>query len=234
MRKFQLVNILITIALLTMALKCNKSDGADSGIYRGRLFTNHQMVTPQGASVFSRTAINAELLPHIDAGITRLNEIATAEPNNYDNLAEPSEYKVYLFPRSPRCENPAFLIETNGGFYDGGEFDKDPRTGFVAICAVGLVTGTSDYSMLVVDDAGVMSQIVRHEGEHILLWHADHPRFLATMYHDATNYHPILGDGVMSNVRTWGGTKPPAPNMRGVTVAVKEMKGKAVCVLLTK
>lgn len=214
-----------------MAFKCD-SKPTNDGIFRGKLFIDNQLRTPQGAEVFSGYAINTELLPLIDAGINRLNEIASAAPNNYSNLASPSAYKVYLFPRSPRCENPAFLIKANTSQNDGSIWDKDERPGKVALCAAGMVVGSESNEMLVVDDAGIMPTIVRYEGEHLALFHVHRERFEATKYHSATSYHPILGEGARANVKTWSNPTPTPTRLKSVTV--KLGKNKQVCVLLSK
>ncbi len=217
MNKLKFLTIFLTIALTTIAFKCggSKPPATNDGIYRGRLYTDSSAKTPEGASVFAQGAINVELLPLIDAGLNRLNQIASAAPNNYTNLAPPSAYNVYLYPRSPRCENPAFLIESQSSpEYDNSEWDKDPTPGKVTICVAGLVVGTNDYSMLVVDDVSIMSQIVRYEGEHLELFHVDRERYEATKFHTATNYHPILGEGVQTNVRSWSQEKNPRPLYR--------------------
>lgn len=215
-----------------MAFKCDGSKPTDDGIFRGKLFIDNQLTTPQGATVFSGSAINAELLPLIDAGINRLNQIASAEPNNYTNLAAPSAYKIYLFPRSPRCENAAFLVESQSSpEYDNGEWDKNPAPGKVALCAAGMVVGTNDNSMLVVDDVGTMPTIVRFEGEHLALFHVDRPRYEATKFHTATSYHPILGDGARANVKTWSNPAPMPTRLKSVTVKLD--KNKQACVLLS-
>lgn len=230
--------LLVTILIVTLGFKCNKPDKADSGIFRGRLYTDSQAKTPLGATVFSRTAINPELLSSVDAGINRLNQIASTAPNNYTNLAAPSAYNVYLFPRSPRCENAAFLIDGSSALsYDNGDFDKNPEIGKVALCAAGMVVGSIDYSMLVVDDVATMATIVQYEAEHIALFHADPERYEATKFHTAENYHPILGNGVQSIVKPRSGAKKQTLPIQAITVDLKDKKinsGNPFCVLLTK
>jgi len=236
MGKRYLTIFIIIGCCLTFAFKCNKSDSDAGGIFKGRLYTDNQLKTPQGASVFAQRAINTELLPLVDAGIERLNQIASAAPNNYSNLAPPSAYKVYLFPRSPRCENPAFLIETDGGSYDGSEWDKNTERGKVALCAAGM-TVADDYSILVVDDAATMPTIVRYEGEHLALFHVDRERYEATKFHTAMSFHPILGDGVQRNVRSWSDTEPKPQTVKAITIDLKDgkiNKGRPFCVLLSK
>ncbi len=115
MKKLKFLTILILPALLTFAFKCNTSDSSDdSGIYKGRLYTDNQLKTPQGASVFSQRAINAELLPLIDAGIKRLNQIASAAPtakaNDFRAVSISALVKTVCIAANPNFSNFGFFI----------------------------------------------------------------------------------------------------------------------------
>jgi hypothetical protein len=100
----------------------------------------------------------------------------------------------------------------DGSVYDQTEWDKDPRTWYVTLCAAGLHPGGN--VMIVADDASHMHNIVQYEGEHITLLNFDPARWVAT---SALHNHPIFGQG-----------------LTGTEAQSVEIKNKKICVLLTK
>jgi hypothetical protein len=227
--------IALLLFVFVTAFKCG--GGYDEGVYGGVLYSNHTLLTPAGATIASRNSIDPAFGPLIDAGIEDVNRIASAPPNNYDVSDLPaSRYRVWLFPRSPLCENPAFLVNATGSPYEGTEWDKDPRPDRCTICAAGLTifqgfpqpTGPG---MVITDDVGIMRTIVRYEAEHSILFYKDGERFNATQYHTNGQGHPILGEG------------PPVGEAKVVRIPEDivvpggerlAVKGKDACIILTK
>ncbi len=224
------------------AFKCNSSDSKDgdnTGTFQGRLYTDNHVTTASGATIFSRHAINGALMPLADEGLDNLFSIAAKPPHNYTTGLSHSNYKIYLFPRSPKCDNPAFLIETGGGSgYDNSDWDKDPRPGHTAICAAGMIVGTNDFSMLVVDDVGTMATVVHFEGEHLLAWHNNPEFYEASKIHSSTNYHPILGNGNNMYLKNYRHRHFEAKSLtlsQSIQMSSKTLpKGSVVCVLLSR
>ena len=107
-------------------------------------------------------------------------------------------YGVAFYDPHPACQSsPGFLIRQmatvsfNGDgiptkTYDGGEYDKDPRNGWYAICAAGkfqqhtnLQTGETYYLLSLVN-AGDVATWASYEAEHAVLWDLDKGRFAST------------------------------------------------------
>lgn len=215
------------ILSLFLLASCKAGDiipvSEDTGVYKGKMYEDHTMSTPKGATIAAKFSIRPELGPLVDEGIADLNRIASAPPNNYNVSDMPANiYRVWLFPRSPKCENPAFLVDGTGSPYEGSEWDKDPSPNRCLLCAAGMMVlqQSGAPGMLITDDPGIMRTIVRYEGEHNVLYRKDLPRYAATQYHGAGQGHPILGEGEGNLVQ--------GPTYKHASV------GDASCVLLTK
>lgn len=173
----------------------------NDGVYRGKLYEDKKLTTPKGIQMVSKFAINPELAPLADLGIDDLLKVASAPPNNYDVSDMPhSRFKIWIFPRSSKCIEAAFLVVADGTPYDGTEYDKDPAPGKTLLCAAGMTVMQglmADHpGMVVTDDKAMMRRIVRYEGEHSVLFYKDAQRYVDTQYHVGTDMgHPILGDG---------------------------------------
>lgn len=196
--------LILAIAYLCVGFKgCSKQTTPgipDKDIFTGVLSNDHTLKTQAGATIASARSINPAFGPLVDGGLADLFRIASLPPNNYDvsNL-NAGMYRVWMYPRSSHCENPAFLVDASYSPYEGTEWDKDPSPNRCLICAAGMtvmqgnpITGAG---MVITDDIGIMRTIVRYEGEHSLLFYLDIERYAATQYHNSGSGHPILGDG---------------------------------------
>lgn len=234
----KIFTLIISAIILFVFSACpSKSSSDEKGTFRGILYENVKKNTAKGVRVMSASNIDDSLLPKIDEGLDKLFRIATSAPNNYQVNVGHNGYKVWLFPRSPKCINPGFLVNADGSPYDNGEFDKDPRPGVVRVCAAGMMVDGLSFGMLVVDDLATMATIVRYEGEHIILLHHDPDRFAATMYH-TDNSHPIMPDmdgnftsDDLQYVKDISFTLPEDLKFKDKLLA---SKGAKICVLLSK
>lgn len=234
--------IVFVLALAALGFKCGgggSKDNPDDGVFRGQVYTDHAATTAKGAKLYSRNPVDAILLPLADEGLDTLFRIASAAPNNYTTGLAHSLYTIYLFPRSPRCESPAFVLDASGSPYDQTEWDKDTRPGKVLLCAAGMMAGGSQYSMIVAGDASIMREIVWFEAEHLILFNNDYPRFQETMYHTGGNGHPILRDseGEFSKKTTDNGYQEYSYKLsENLEISDNQIlaKGTRICALLTK
>lgn len=176
-------------------------DEADSTDYKGTPNQQFQARSPKGVLVRSATPISAATLTAIDKGLDTAFRIAEAAPNNYSGFRKHAAYTVWLWPRSPKCENPAIYrqFETNSNGYDGTPYDKDPRKDKVGLCFAGIskplgIGGSPNVQpqMTIVDDAGTIETVTQYEAEHNLLFEVDVTRYAATIRND--HFHPILGN----------------------------------------
>lgn len=147
--------------------------------------------TPKGVTVRSASAIQPDVLVIIDRQLDDLFRIAAAK--GYTGFARHPNYGIRLVPRDPRCDAISFLIIRPGTNYDGSEYDKDPRPGFVSLCAAGRFT-PEDGMIHVTAEGVATSQIVRYEGEHKLLYQVNGLLYEQTKVHGQGQGHPILGD----------------------------------------
>lgn len=239
---------LLILTFVATGFKCDKNGGEDDGVYNGTTYNTHQIKSPQQATLSAKFQPQVSWGPLVDQGIANLNRIASAPPNNYDVSDMPaSRYTVYYFPRSSKCENPAFLVNATGTSYEGSQWDKDPSPKRCIVCAAGL-TFMVGYpiphspGMVITDDVGIMSTIVWFEGEHGFLWFKDPDRYNATAYHDENNGHPIMGygppelvaklEGLKANGYKFVTIESPVDVTDGNSIVIP--KGRPFCVLLTR
>ena len=120
----------------------------------------------------------------------------------YTGFQRHAAYEIFIFPRSNKCINPAFLVDGVGSPYDQSEWDKNPEVGKVELCVAGMTIrggrpgeGTVGRpGMVITDDIGSMVNVVRYEAEHNILMEVDVLKYLETRYHGEGTGHPILPD----------------------------------------
>lgn len=163
---------------------------AQAESYTGDRF-QHLSETPRGARVASVDRPRAEMLAAIDRGLAEL--FAVARRNNYRALLRHTDYTVFI-ARADRVKNGdgAYSpdVAVGAAQYAGSDYD---RGGYVY--AAGIVSSFSPASFIIADhdrDFGRVADVVRYEGEHIVLRHNDPARFRQTMDHSRGGSHPIL------------------------------------------
>ncbi|MCA1616195.1 MAG: hypothetical protein LC800_19255 [Acidobacteria bacterium] len=163
---------------------------AQAESYTGDRF-QHLSETPRGARVASVGRPRAEMLAAIDRGLAEL--FAVARRHNYRALLRHSDYTVFI-ARADRVKNgdgrysPDVAI--GAAQYAGSDYD---RGGYVY--AAGIVSSFSPASFIIAEhdrDFGRVADVVRYEGEHLVLRHNDPARFRQTMDHSRGGSHPIL------------------------------------------
>ena len=147
--------------------------------------------TPMGATVYAVNQPNATMLSTIDAGLADL--FAVARKNGYRRNLNYSNYTIFI-------AKPDRLKDIDGRYspdiavgaaqYAGSIYDKG---GY--IYAAGMVVSFAPGAFLIAEhtkDLNRVRDIVRFEGEHIVLYYNDRRRFLATQDHSKGGGHPIL------------------------------------------
>ncbi len=147
--------------------------------------------TPKGANVYGAKKPSADSLKAIDKGLADL--FAVARKNNYRSRLNFSDYGIYI--GKPDRQNdgdgkysPAIAIGT--AQYAGSIFDKG---GYMYVA--GLVLSHEPCAFLVPEHSknfNALSDYVRYEGEHLVLYHNDRRRYSATADHSRGGSHPIL------------------------------------------
>jgi hypothetical protein len=147
--------------------------------------------TPQGARIYAFRQPNARMLAAIDQGLDDLFE--AAERNGYRKRLNYSDYVIFIAKADRRTNgdgqySPDIAVPT--GQYAGSVYDQG---GF--IYAAGMVIGYNPMAFVIAEhdrDYPRVSEAVRNEGEHLVLYHNDRRRYNATSDHSRGGGHPIL------------------------------------------
>jgi hypothetical protein len=147
--------------------------------------------TPRGVSVFARTTPRADFLNAIDRGFADL--FAVAARHGYRNRMRFEDYTVFI-GRADRLKNsqgqysPDIAVPAQQ--YAGTDYDQG---GF--IYAAGMVLAFNPCAFVIAEhdrDLGRVSNVVRFEGEHIILYYNDRAFYERTADHSRGGGHPIL------------------------------------------
>jgi hypothetical protein len=147
--------------------------------------------TANGVRVFARTRPRAEVLRAIDGGFTELFQIARR--HGYARRLSYTDYTVFI-GRADRLKdsqgNYSPDVAVPSGQYAGSGYDQG---GF--IYAGGMVLAFNPSAFLIAEhdrDWQRVSNVVRYEGEHLVLYFNDRSLFNKTADHSTGGYHPIL------------------------------------------
>src|SRR4051812_21993541 len=147
--------------------------------------------TPKGATIYAVNPPNAAMIDTIDAGLTDL--FAVARKNGYNRGLNYADFTVFI-ARPDRLKDADGKyspdIAVGAAQYAGSIYDKG---GY--IYAAGMVVSFAPGSFLIAEhtkDLNRVRDVVRYEGEHIVLYNNDRRRFEATKDHSKGGGHPIL------------------------------------------
>jgi hypothetical protein len=149
------------------------------------------VLTPKGARVYAVRNPSAQMLSAIDRGLTDL--FAVARKNRYGRRLAYTDYVIFIAnpDRQKNYEgNYSPDIAVGAAQYAGGLYDKG---GY--IYAAGMVIGYNPCAFVIGEhtrDFNRVSEVVRFEGEHLVLYHNDRQRFNETADHSQGGGHPIL------------------------------------------
>jgi hypothetical protein len=147
--------------------------------------------TPRGARVYAVRRPTAKVLAAIDKGLADL--FAIARRNGYRNRLNYSDYTIFIARADRRMTrdgqySPDIAVPT--GQYAGSVYDQG---GF--IYAAGMVISNNPPAFIIAEherELERISEIVRYEGEHLVLFHNDRRRYHETADHSRGGGHPIL------------------------------------------
>jgi hypothetical protein len=181
------------LALLLFAFVCAGTafgQLADAERISGDKF-NYTARTPRGATVYSVSRQTPQVLTAIDKGLTDL--FAVARHNGYSRLLNYSDYTIFI-ARADRTQDSQGQyspdIAIGAAQYAGTVYDQG---GY--IFAAGMVLTNSPASFVIAEhtrDFQRISNVVRYEGEHLVLYYNDRQRYMQTRDHSKGGAHPIL------------------------------------------
>ena len=147
--------------------------------------------TPRGASVVAIDRPSANMLDAVDRGLTDL--FAVARRNGLRNRLNYGDYTIYI-ARADRTKNADGQyspdIAVGAAQYAGSVYDQG---GY--IYAAGMVISNEPAAFVIAEhtrDLNRVAEVVRYEGEHLVLYHNDRRRYAATADHSRGGRHPIL------------------------------------------
>lgn len=147
--------------------------------------------TPRGARVVARAMPRAEVLRAIDDGLTELFNVARR--HGYASRLDYSYYTIFI-ARADRTQDSQGSyspdIAVPAGQYAGGYYDQG---GYVY--AAGMVMAFNPCAFIIAEhekDFGRIANVVRYEGEHLVLYYNDRALYEKTADHSRGGGHPIL------------------------------------------
>lgn len=147
--------------------------------------------TPKGARIYAVNQPSTAMLREIDKGLTDL--FAVSRKNGYGARLNYSDYVVFIAKPDRQKDadgrySPDLAIPSKQ--YAGSIYDKG---GYVY--AAGIVVGYNPGAFIIGEhrqNLARVSEVVRYEGEHIVLYHNDRRRYQETADHSQGGGHPIL------------------------------------------
>jgi hypothetical protein len=147
--------------------------------------------TPRGARVFARTSPSAEVLQAIDDGLTELFKVA--HRHGYTSHLDYSFYTIFIARADQKKDSQGAYspdIAVPAGQYAGSYYDQG---GY--IYAAGMVLAFNPCTFVIAEherDFQRISNVVRYEGEHLILYYNDRSLYEKTADHSKGGGHPIL------------------------------------------
>ena len=149
------------------------------------------VTTPSGVTVLARTMPSRELVNAIDSGFAELFDVA--QRHGYHNRMRFEDYTVFI-ARADRTKDsqgqysPDIAVPAQQ--YAGTDYDQG---GF--IYAAGMVLAFNPCAFVIAEhdrDLARVSNVVRFEGEHLILYYNDRALYQRTADHSRGGGHPIL------------------------------------------
>jgi len=147
--------------------------------------------TPLGANVYGVKRASREMMAAIDRGLTDL--FAIARRNGYRAKLNYFDYSIYI-GNADRQRNAAGEyspdIAVGTAQYAGTVYDHG---GYMYVA--GMIVANNPCSFMIGEhtrDYKRVSDVVRFEGEHLILYHNDRRRYMSTRDHSQGGGHPIL------------------------------------------
>lgn len=147
--------------------------------------------TKKGANVYAVHQPSRATLDAIDQGLTDL--FVVARRNGYDRKLNYTEYSIFIAKADRQKDadgNYSPGIAVGAAQYAGTEYDKG---GY--IYAAGMVIARNPMAFVIAEHTSNLdrvAEIVRFEGEHLVLYHNDRRRYEETKDHSRGGGHPIL------------------------------------------
>ncbi len=153
----------------------------------------HFTRSPKGTKIYSVKVPSGKMVRAIDKGIDDLIAVSKSKKYKFKKRLNHSDYMIFI-ARADRnkdsSDNYSPDIAVAAQQYSGSIYDKG---GY--IYAAGMVVAFNPCAFVIAEhtkDFDRVSNVVRYEGEHLVLWHNDRALFNETADHSKGGGHPIL------------------------------------------
>ncbi len=153
----------------------------------------HFTRSPKGTKIYSVKAASGKMVRAIDKGIDDLIAVSKSKKYKFKKRLNHSDYMIFIArPDRNKDSNDNYSpdIAVAAQQYSGSIYDKG---GY--IYAAGMVVAFNPCAFVIAEhtkDFDRVSNVVRYEGEHLVLWHNDRALFNETADHSRGGGHPIL------------------------------------------
>ena len=188
--------VLASVAVVNAQPYTRRQSSVNSGLVaRAQQVTGDRFTvattTPRGVTVVARVTPRREVLQAIDNGFADL--FAVAARKGYRSRLNFRDYTVFI-GRADRTRDSSGQyspdIAVNAGQYAGSVYDQG---GYVFAAGMGLAFSPSAFVIAEHErDWQRISNVVRYEGEHLILYHNDRRLYAQTADHSRGGSHPIL------------------------------------------
>lgn len=190
MNKRFFVQLFAAFALLIGSTVFAEAQVSQAQRITGDRFT-YRTKTPRGANIYAVNRPSPAMLNAIDRGLGDL--FAVARKNGYNRRLSYPNYTIFI-ARADRSRdasgNYSPDIAVGAAQYRGSVYDQG---GY--IYAAGMVISFNPSSFVIAEHTSNfnrVSDVVRYEGEHIVLYHNNRGLFSRTADHSRGGGHPIL------------------------------------------
>jgi hypothetical protein len=185
----------IFVGLMLLAAGAVSEISAQAALGKAQRVTGDRFTftgrTPNGANIYGVRRPSQAMLTAIDRGLTDL--FAVARKNGYARRLNYSDYTIYIANADRNRDSAGQYspdIAVGAAQYAGTDYDQG---GYVF--AAGMVISFNPMSFVIAEharDFNRVSDVVRYEGEHLVLYHNDRRRYSQTADHSQGGGHPIL------------------------------------------
>lgn len=185
-----IVTGLLMVLFVAIAANAQSSVVAKAQRITGDRFTV-RATTPGGANIMAVKQPSAQMMAAIDGGLDDL--IAVARKNGYRRKLNHRDYTIFIAKADrQKSADGAYSpdIAVGAAQYAGTDYDQG---GY--IYAAGMVVSNNPCAFVIAEhtkDFSRVSNAVRYEGEHLVLYHNDRQRYSQTADHSKGGSHPIL------------------------------------------
>lgn len=185
-----LIFVVFSVSTKSQSLRVQNQVTAQAEKITGDKF-HYSSRTPRGVKIYSVNKPSVRMINAIDKGFDDL--IKVAQKNGYYRNNNYSNYTVYI-AKADRTKNSkgdySPDIAVGAAQYQGSVYDQG---GY--IYAAGMVVAFNPSAFVIAEhnqNFQKVSDVVRYEGEHLVLYHNDRNLFNKTADHSNGGGHPIL------------------------------------------